>query len=96
MDEMLKIAKKVSAGLFLICLWLLMNLPVSTAAPVKKIVGDITWPKQWQVFAPLEKDDPVLSADVLKTIPEEIEVGGRKLKGQTVTFFAILSISSIV
>ncbi len=52
---------------------------------VPDIVGDLSWPEQWHVFGPLGRDDPVLPGEVLRTIPDEIEVAGRKLTAQPVT-----------
>ena len=49
------------------------------------VLGNISMPKQWTVFAGLDKDDPVLPLETLKTIPSEIQINGRKIKSVTVT-----------
>ena len=58
------------------------------------VVGELDWPEEWVVFGPLLREHPVLPWEVLKTVPETIEVGpvrgpdfeevapGRKLTGQ--------------
>ncbi len=49
------------------------------------IAGDVTFPQKWCVFAPLDRDEPVLPRKILTTIPDEIEVAGHKLNAQFVT-----------
>ena len=60
------------------------------------VVGELAWPEQWVVFGPLLREHPVPPLEVLKTVPETIEVGpvrgadfeelaaGRKLTGRVV------------
>jgi|GEM_PF-1208546 len=57
---------------------------VTLIKPENRILGTLTMPKQWVVFTGMQKTDPVLPIDVLKTIPAEIEVAGRKIKPVTV------------
>ena len=70
---------------------------VSNADGPSSVVGDLRWPEQWVVFGPLQREHPVLPVDILKTIPQSIEVGpilgadaaveavGRKLTAQTIS-----------
>ena len=52
---------------------------------VSEVRGDVVMPTQWTVFAPLERDDPRLSAELLADVPETITVGGQTLPGQCVS-----------
>lgn len=49
------------------------------------IVGNLSLPNQWCVFVGLHKEDPVLPTDVLKTMPEEITVAGRRIEMRTIS-----------
>ncbi len=49
------------------------------------ISGDIDFPKQWTVFAPLERSGPPLPRETLDIVPETITVTGNTLKAQKVT-----------
>lgn len=40
---------------------------------------NVEWPKQWTVFAPSVKNDPVPSEAVLKTIPDKLLLSGREV-----------------
>lgn len=64
--------------------------PVATAgANLDKykpaITGELSLPKEWLVFAPLNKADPVLAGDLLKTMPDRLTIAGRQIMGQTLT-----------
>lgn len=48
------------------------------------IAGKLDWPKEWAVFYPLTRDDPVLAVEILKAIPERIAVAGKELQAQIV------------
>ena len=65
--------------------WVLAFLALCAGAsggePIK---GNVDFPDQWTVFAPLDRRDGVLPVEVLKTIPETIALGERRLKAQTV------------
>lgn len=50
-----------------------------------KLSGDVNWPSEWVIFAPADKETPILSVDKLKTVPEEITVGGKTLKFRKVS-----------
>ena len=51
-----------------------------TAITDREILGEIRWPVTWRIFGPVDRNDPVLSEDVLNSYPEEIKVAGRVLK----------------
>ena len=53
------------------------------AVTIPDIVGDIVFPTEWTIFAPVERSAPVLSGERLKTIPETIVVAGKTLKART-------------
>lgn len=58
------------------------NAPSTAAEPIE---GDLTLPKQWTVFAPVGANAPLLSKDLLKTLPETITVENLTLKPEHVT-----------
>ena len=41
----------------------------------------LAWPSAWIVFGPMDKSDPVVDAEILKTIPKELRVAGRAFQG---------------
>ena len=51
-----------------------------TAITDREILGDIRWPVTWRIFGPVDRNDPLLSEDVLNSYPEQIEVAGRVIK----------------
>jgi len=55
-----------------------------TASRPPAISGNLAFPGTWHVFAPLKRDDPLLPEAVLRTIPREIVVAGRKVKSRLV------------
>ena len=60
---------------------LALSLHVRAGEPIK---GKVDFPDKWTVFAPLDRRDGVLPVEVLKTIPERIVLGERRLKAKTV------------
>ena len=52
-------------------------------ASSEPILGDLKWPVKWRVFGPLERDDPVLPAEVLNSFPDTIEVNGKSFPART-------------
>ena len=46
----------------------------SFGADENGIQGQLDWPEQWVVFAPLSEDDPVLEPDELRAVPDTIEL----------------------
>lgn len=89
----------VSAQVYLLCNWskaakqsmLFDNLTIEEIEPVakldaadkKKIKGSLSLPKIWYVFGPVKRTDAILAPEILKTVPKEITVAGKKLKSQT-------------
>ncbi len=57
---------------------------VGNESKAEAISGDIAFPIHWVVFAPLARTDPVLGAEILRTIPTEITLGGKTLTARTV------------
>ena len=57
---------------------------VGNESKAEVISGDISFPIHWVVFAPLERTDPVLGTEILRTIPTEIIMGGKTLTARTV------------
>jgi hypothetical protein len=55
-----------------------------TKAYKPAVIGDLSLPKEWWIFAPLCKENPVLSRNQLKAIPDAIEIAGRRIMGQLV------------
>jgi len=49
-----------------------------------EIRGEIAFPAEWTVYAPLDIASPALSGEVLKTIPKEITVNGKTLRAEQV------------
>ena len=56
-----------------------------TKLPGKTVLGSLQWPAKWRIFGPLDRKDPVLSEETLKSYPETIEVGGKKFEAKDVT-----------
>lgn len=72
-----------SLGLAIACsIGLFLN---ASSAFGESIEGTIDWPDQWTIFQPLERDDPVVDADVLTAIPDTIDVGGTSREAEQVT-----------
>jgi len=53
--------------------------------PPVPIQGNLSLPKQWTLFGPLNRSDPVPAADVLRSVPKELVVGGKTLQARKMT-----------
>lgn len=53
--------------------------------PVEPIIGDVVFPERWTVFAPLKREDPLVSRQDLLAIPSELRVGDTVLKPELVS-----------
>ena len=49
---------------------------VRSSAPIP-VVGSLSLPKQWTVFAPLDSSTPVPPAEVLRSVPQRLTIGER-------------------
>lgn len=64
------------ARLYTCCLLILAAIAwtsPSAASDEFEVKGDLDWPEQWTVFAPLSKGDSLLDTATLRAIPERIE-----------------------
>ena len=61
--------------------------PIKQVIPEKPVLGDIKWPSRWRFFGPVNREDPVLTQEVLNSYPETIEVNGKKLEAKEVSVF---------
>ncbi|GEM_PF-3472540 len=52
--------------------------------PSEIIKGSVEWPAKWRIFGPLDSSDEKLPERVLNSMPEEITVSGKSLKGTDV------------
>ena len=62
--------------------WLARIVLVKPAA--QRIHGSGSLPQEWTVFGPLKREDPVPPAPTFKTVPKQLEIGGRILSGRKV------------
>ena len=53
--------------------------------PPAPIQGRLSLPKTWTVFGPLNRNHPAPSEDVLRSVPDELEVAGQTLQPKTMT-----------
>ena len=49
------------------------------------IVGDLSLPAEWTVFAPLENSTPVPAKDILRSVPESLTIGENTYTAQVMT-----------
>jgi hypothetical protein len=49
------------------------------------VYGDLTLPQEWTVFGTFARSDPVLSGNVLRSVPKSVEIGNKKIVGKKVT-----------
>lgn len=59
-------------------------LAAQASAVDAPIIGDVPFPIQWTVFAPLERHNPLPDVRDLNRVPPELRIGARVLPGQTV------------
>lgn len=59
-------------------------LPETGVAAEEQVVGEIEFPEEWTVFAPLEQADPQVTPDMLRSMPTELNIGGKTLPAKKI------------
>ncbi|MDD5704758.1 MAG: TIM barrel protein [Kiritimatiellae bacterium] len=64
------------------------HVPIASVEPLveeRDIRGDLSLPKDWVVFGPLRREDPVLPSDALRALPDSIHIAGQRIEGRPVS-----------
>jgi|GEM_PF-278352 len=51
---------------------------------MEPIIGEVEFPREWIVFASLKREDPIISSEQMRSIPEMLKVDKRVIKPVTV------------